>query len=74
MHVTWQDDHVSKFDLEWLHKRNFSAENRQKYLNNHYRSKPVLWSKDQFVLKEFQANDVFETDDGICDSFLVLLA
>lgn len=63
--MVWQDDHESQFDIEWLLERNFSAENRKRYLDDHYRSKPQLWSKSQFDLKTFQAHDVFETDEGI---------
>lgn len=56
---------MSTFELEWLYERNFTAENRKIYLDNNYRPKPVLWSKDQFEMKEFNAADVLENDDGI---------
>lgn len=65
MQIIWQDDHVSKFDWDWLCERSFSAENRKKYIDNRYRPKYNLWSKKQFVLKEFQAENVFETDKGV---------
>lgn len=62
--MIWKDDHVSKFDLQWLYERRFTAESRQKYLNNHYRPKPLLWSKEQFEMKEFEAAGVLECDEG----------
>lgn len=58
------DDHVSKFDLEWLHERSFTAESRQRYFDNHYRPKPSLWSKEQFEMRTFEARNVFENDEG----------
>lgn len=64
LQIIWQDDHVSKFDWDWLCERSFSAENRKNYIEHHYRTKPKLWSKNQFVMKEFQANSVFDTDEG----------
>lgn len=65
LQITWQDDHVSKFDWEWLCDRSFNADNRKKYIDGHYRPKPKLWSKTQFVIKEFQAESVFNTDAGM---------
>lgn len=65
LEVTWLDDHVSNYDVEWLLERSFSAENRTRYLENHYRPQPKLWSKNQFEMKVFQAKEVFEYDEGI---------
>lgn len=62
--MTWQDDHVSKFDIDWLRERNFTTENQKRYLDKHYRPKPKLWSKDQFDLKPFQATNIFEDNEG----------
>ncbi|XP_055309057.1 gamma-butyrobetaine dioxygenase-like [Sitodiplosis mosellana] len=67
LEVIWKDDHVSKFDFKWLYERSFTAESRQKYLDNHYRPKPMLWSKEQFEMKEFKAGDVFENDEALYD-------
>lgn len=63
--MTWLDDHVSKYDIEWLLKRHFSDDNRKSYLEHRYRPTPKLWSKNQFEMKMFQANDVFEDDEGL---------
>lgn len=68
--MTWQDDHVSQFDVDWLCARNFTLENQKQYLDKHYRPQPELWSKSQFELKEFQASDVFDTDDGKIELFV----
>lgn len=56
---------MSNYDVEWLLERSFSAENRTRYLENHYRPQPKLWSKNQFEMKIFQAKEVFENDEGI---------
>lgn len=63
--IVWNDDHVSTFDFDWLYDRNFTPENRKKYIETSYRLKPILWSKDEFVLNKFEAPEVFDTDDGI---------
>lgn len=62
--MIWIDDHVSKFDLEWLYERSFNAESRKNYLDNHYRPKPMLWSKKEFEMKQFKAADILENDEG----------
>lgn len=64
LQVTWFDNHVSRYDIKWLLERSFSRENRENYLENHYRPKPKLWSKNQFEMKVFEANDVFTNDEG----------
>lgn len=70
--MTWNDDHVSKYDIEWLIQRNFSPENRKRYVENHYLPTPILWSKDQFKMNEFQSIDVLESDQGTYLRFYVL--
>lgn len=62
--MVWEDDHVSKFNLEWLRERSFATEHQKKYLDNHYRPQPKLWSKEQFEMKQFDANDLFENNEG----------
>lgn len=64
LEVTWKDSHVSTFDLKWLRDRSFVPENQKKYLDNYYLPKHKLWSKDQFVMKTFEAKDVFENNEG----------
>lgn len=64
LEIVWNDDHVSKFDFNWLYERNFNRENQKQYLEKNYRPAQKLWSRDQFEMKEFQAKDVFETDEG----------
>lgn len=64
LEITWKDNHISRFDLNWLQERSFLTENQNEYLDQNY-IKPKLWSNDQFSLKEFQAADVMESDEGI---------
>lgn len=67
LEITWNDDHVSRYDFNWLFERNFTAANRQRYLTNEYRPPMDLWSKDQFVLEQFEFADVLESDEGEID-------
>lgn len=55
---------MSRFDLDWLQERSFLTEDQNEYLDQNY-IKPQLWSKDQFLLKEFRAADVLESDEGM---------
>lgn len=45
-------------------ERSFSDDNREHYLEHQYRPMPKLWSKNQFEMKVFQADDVFTSDEG----------
>lgn len=64
--VKWSDQHESTHRLEWLLKRRFDSDAREKYLQHNYRPKRRLWTKQQFesTLKTFEFNDLIETDDG----------
>lgn len=62
--LTWYDNHISKFDIDWLVERSFTAENRKRYLEEHYQPPVALWSKKQFQMRTFQAADVFGSDEG----------
>lgn len=64
--MTWSDNHISKFDIEWLIERSFSDENRKHYLEEQYQPPLALWAKKQFEMKTFQAADVFDSNEGIC--------
>lgn len=64
LQITWKDDHVSNFDLNWLHERSFNADHQKQYIDTNF-IKPKLWSKNDFKMKEFQAVDVMESDEGI---------
>lgn len=70
--MTWLDNHMSKFDIDWLIERSFTAENKKRYLEEHYQPELALWSKKQFEMKIFQASDVFESDEGILTHLLTL--
>lgn len=65
LQITWADKHISNFEIDWLYKRNFSFENRCKYLESIYRPKVKLWPKDEFSMKTFEAANVLETNDGL---------
>lgn len=67
LEVIWNDNHTSKYDFDWLFERNFTAENRQRYLTTKYRPPMDLWSKQQFKLEEFQVADVLGSDEGTFD-------
>lgn len=64
--IEWTDDHKSDFDVEWLQKRSFDSNDRQKYLTDIYRPRPRLWHKDEFhdVIENFQYDDIINTKDG----------
>lgn len=66
---TWEDNHVSQFDEQWLLDRNFTQENRDRYLHDVYRPKKTYWTKDEFkdTLKTFEFKDILETDQALHD-------
>jgi gamma-butyrobetaine dioxygenase len=53
------------FDYDWLEARNFSEENREKYLKTFYRPEKNLWSKSDFPLRYFDFKKIMETDDEL---------
>lgn len=55
---------MSKFDIDWLVDRSFTAENKKRYMEEHYQPELHLWSKKQFEMNVFQAYDVFESEEG----------
>lgn len=57
------------FELDWLKKRNFSADNREIYLKTFYRPAKKLWSKNDFaeVLKYFDFAKIIEDDRELHD-------
>lgn len=76
MEVTWNDnnEHKSIFSLEWLKERNFSCENRERYLKTFYRLEKRLWSKKDFVdvIKHFDFTKIIE-DDAVLHDWLSAL-
>lgn len=58
---------MSHFDFDWLKKRNFTAENREKYLRTEYRLPPKLWSKNDFqsIYKTYKFEDVIHNDGAL---------
>lgn len=69
LRLTWSDGHVSRYDFNWLEKRNFSKENREKYLKTVYKLPPKLWSHHQFetAYERFNYRDVIGSDDVLRD-------
>lgn len=69
--VTWNDNdkHTSVFDYEWLMARNFSRENRERYLRRVYRPEKKLWSRDDFakILQSFDFTKIIESDRELHD-------
>ncbi|XP_037951103.1 gamma-butyrobetaine dioxygenase-like [Teleopsis dalmanni] len=65
--INWSDKHTSTFDLNWLKERDFSTENRQKYISEWYRPESKHWSKPEFqkILKKFEYKDVMEKDESL---------
>lgn len=65
--IEWNDRHTSIYNLEWLGERDFSPENRQKYIDEFYRLKHVLWGKEDFKkeCKEFEFDEVMGTNEGV---------
>lgn len=66
LRVTWNDkaEHESDYKLEWLKARNFTDENRNKYLKTYYRQPKILWGKKDFpnALKHFNFNEIIQQD------------
>lgn len=65
--VTWNDkDHQSEYSFEWLKERNFSQNNREKYLKKFYRPPKNLWSKKDFskIIKSFDFQKIIDSDNG----------
>lgn len=66
--LRWNDGHKSIFHEKWLLERNFSEENRKKYLSEDYRPlKTPFWGKHDFdlILKRFNYNEVINSDEGL---------
>ncbi|CAD7077504.1 unnamed protein product [Hermetia illucens] len=65
--IEWNDRHTSVYNLKWLGERDFSPENRQKYIDEFYRLKHVFWGKEDFKkeCKEFEFDEVMGTNEGL---------
>ncbi|XP_037939818.1 gamma-butyrobetaine dioxygenase [Teleopsis dalmanni] len=75
VNITWNDKHESTFDLDWLLERDFSKDNRQRYIENVYKPAPRLWSKEEYVnvSKTFEYADVANENEALL-SWLETLA
>lgn len=49
--LRWQDDHISKFNTDWLIKHSFLKESQNKYLEENYRPVRVAWNKNNVLSK-----------------------
>lgn len=67
LRITWSDEHSSDYDIQWLEKRSFNADDQEKYLNKVYRPTPRLWGKDEFnnVIEKFEFNDIVNSKEGM---------
>lgn len=69
MEITWNDNeaHKSVYGYDWLIDRNFSPENRDRYLKTFYRPEKLLWSKSDWdqVLQHFDFKKIVYDDQGI---------
>ncbi|XP_063357916.1 gamma-butyrobetaine dioxygenase [Cydia amplana] len=46
--LTWDDGHISEFDLKWLKFRNFTAENKKIYDRAIYKPAKITWEGKDF--------------------------
>lgn len=58
--IRWDDDHRSKFGLEWLKQRSFSKENQEKFLNENYKIPKVLWDgkESSIAVKKYDYEEI----------------
>lgn len=67
LEVTWSDkDHQSEYSFQWLKERNFTQNNREKYLKKFYRPAKNLFGKKDFdkIVKSFDFQKIIDNDDG----------
>ena len=64
--VDWQDAHKSKYDLKWLKQRDFSPQQRKKYIDEVYKPKEIMWSKQDYkdALKIYDFQKIIANDLG----------
>lgn len=67
LQIDWTDGHHSDFTYSWLKERDFSLENRARYLRDIYRPEPKLWSGQQFhsIQREFQYQELLNSDEAL---------
>lgn len=53
------------FSFDWLNERNFSLKNRTTYLNDVYKPRPRLWSKNDFLLQHFNYREIMASNDSL---------
>lgn len=65
--VTWEDGHISKYDLKWLEFRNFSTENKSKYTKELYKPGKIIWHGDDFdkIFSKHNYTDILESDEAL---------
>ncbi|KAK5649421.1 hypothetical protein RI129_000450 [Pyrocoelia pectoralis] len=62
--LQWDDNHVSRFSIDWLKERSFREEAQKKYLAETYRPTRIPWSDDTFesVKKTYEYEDIMKND------------
>lgn len=62
--LQWDDNHVSRFSIDWLKERSFGEEAQKKYLAEVYRPTRITWSDDTFesVKKTYEYEDIMKND------------
>jgi gamma-butyrobetaine dioxygenase len=68
--VTWDDNHVSEFDSDWLHKERIS-ENKAEENETLFREDVQLWDKD-FKIPTFEFDAVLNDEKSLLDWMLTL--
>ncbi|XP_059046936.1 gamma-butyrobetaine dioxygenase-like [Achroia grisella] len=74
LQVTWTDGHKSKFDLNWLKFRSFTADNQQRYNEAIYKPKKITWSGEQFqkICTKHEYDEILNSDKGLYNWLLKL--
>ncbi|XP_034830975.1 gamma-butyrobetaine dioxygenase-like [Maniola hyperantus] len=67
--VTWDDDHSSKYGLDWLKFRSFTPEDQLKYTNTLYRPVKKLWHGEDFqkICSKHDYDRIVNCDDALYD-------
>ncbi|KAL7737426.1 hypothetical protein ACLKA6_013027 [Drosophila palustris] len=67
LQIVWSDGHHSDYTYSWLKERDFSLENRARYLRDFYRPEPKHWCGQQFegIQREFQYQELLSSDEAL---------
>ncbi|XP_017051035.1 gamma-butyrobetaine dioxygenase [Drosophila ficusphila] len=65
--IEWSDGHASQYPFSWLRERDFSPENRERYLSDSYRPEKKLWSGRDFerIRKVFYYEELITCDSKL---------